>query len=50
LAPATAFEALLRERVDRLDRDLDGLWRRLNGLIFLVAGAVIAQVVLDIIR
>ena len=50
LSPATAFEALLRERVDGLDRALGELRGRLNGLIFLVVGAVIAQVVLDIIR
>ena len=46
LSPASTFDALLEQRISQLDRHVDELKTRVNGLIFLVAGAVIAQIVL----
>lgn len=50
LGPATAFDALLQERINALDRGLDELKGRVNGLIFLVLGAVVTQLVLGLVR
>lgn len=50
LGPATAFDALLQERINALDRGLDELKGRVNGLIFLVVGAVVTQLVLGLVR
>ena len=41
LGPASAYEALTRQMVERMTDDLDEIKGRLNGLLFLVAGAVI---------
>ena len=41
LGPASAYEALTRQMVERMVDDLDEIKGRLNGLLFLVAGAVI---------
>ena len=49
LSPQTPFEALLAERIKGLERQVDELKGRVNGLIFLVAGAVIVQVVLNLV-
>ena len=46
LSPASTFDALLEQRISQLERHVDELKTRVNGLIFLVAGAVIAQIVL----
>jgi len=43
---APAFRALVAQRLDALERDLAEVRARVNGLLFLVAGAVAAQVVL----
>ncbi len=43
---AAAFRAAVQERLRHLERELAELKGRINGLIFLVAGTVIAQVVL----
>ena len=43
---AAAFRAAVQERLRHLERELAELKSRINGLIFLVAGTVIAQVVL----
>lgn len=41
LGPASTYEALTRQMVERMADDLDEIKGRLNGLLFLVAGAVI---------
>lgn len=41
LGPASAYEALTRQMVERIADDLNEIKGRLNGLLFLVAGAVI---------
>lgn len=48
LSPASTFDALLDHRLDHLERQVDELKKRINGLVFLVIGAVVAQVVLSI--
>ena len=48
LSPASTFDALLDQRLDHLERHVEELKTRINGLVFLVIGAVIAQVVLSI--
>lgn len=50
LAPTTPFDALLEERLKGLERQVEELKGRVNGLIFLVVGAVVAQVVLGFFR
>jgi len=41
-----AFRQLVAERLRTLDRDLAEVRARINGLLFLVAGAAITQIVL----
>lgn len=48
VSPASTFDALLDQRLDHLERHVEELKTRINGLVFLVIGAVIAQVVLSI--
>ena len=48
LSPVSTFDALLDQRLDHLERHVEELKTRINGLVFLVIGAVIAQVVLSI--
>ena len=45
---AAAFRAAVEERLRNLERDMGDLKGRLNGLLFLVAGTVITQVVLKL--
>ncbi len=45
LGPASAYEALTRQMVERMADDLDEIKGRLNGLLFLVTGAVIIDAV-----
>ncbi len=47
---AAAFRAAVAQRLRNLERDVGELKGRLNGLIFLVAGTVIAQVVLKLVQ
>jgi len=49
LSPQTPFDALLAERIRGLEHQVEELKGRVNGLIFLVAAAVIAQVVLNLV-
>ena len=46
LSPDSAFDVQMRERVRGLEDGLKEVKGRVNGLIFLVVGAVVAQVVL----
>jgi hypothetical protein len=43
-----AFRAVVDERLRNLERQLDEVKGRVNGLIFLLAGAVASQIVLRI--
>ena len=48
LSPASTFDALLDQRLDHLERQVDELKTRINGLMFLVIGAVVAQIILSL--
>ena len=50
LSPASTFDALLDQRIKDLERHVGELKTRVNGLLFLVVGAVIVQVVLGLVR
>ncbi len=50
LSPRSTFDALLDTRLDGLERQVDELKGKVNGLMFLVAGAVMVQVVLSFFR
>jgi len=45
---AAAFRAAVEQRLRSLERDIGEMKGRLNGLIFLVIGTVIAQAVLKV--
>jgi len=49
LEPVSAYEVVTRQMVDGLRDDLQEIRGRINGLIFLVAGTAIAEVVTRII-
>ncbi|MBI2856275.1 MAG: hypothetical protein HYX93_05450 [Chloroflexi bacterium] len=49
LSPASTFDALLDQRIRDLERHVGELKTRVNGLLFLVVGAVIAQIVLGLL-
>jgi hypothetical protein len=46
---APAFRALVAERLRTLERDVAEVRARVNGLLFVVAGAVVTQVVLRLL-
>ena len=46
LAPGSAYEALTRQMVEALTGELDEIKGRLNGLLFMVAGAIVVDVAL----
>jgi hypothetical protein len=48
-ASAAAFRAAVELRLSSLEREVGDLKGRLNGLIFVVLGAVITQVVLRLV-
>ena len=48
LSPASTFDALLDQRLGHLERHVEELKKRINGLLLLVTAAVVAQVVLRI--
>lgn len=50
LSPRSPFDALLEARLKGLEQHVDELKGRVHGLIFLLAGAVIVQVVLSLFR
>ncbi len=45
---AAAFRAAVEQRMQNLERDIGELKSRLNGLIFVVLGAVITQLILKV--
>ena len=50
LSPRSAFDALLDARLNVLERQVDELKGRVNGLIFLVIAAVIVQIVISLLN
>ena len=50
LSPRSPFDALLDARLKTLERQVEELKGRVHGLMFLVAGAVVVQVVLSFFR
>ena len=46
LARASAYEALTRQMVEALTEELEEIKGRLNGLLFMVAGAIVVDVAL----
>ena len=49
LGPGSTFEALLDQRMGSLEAAVGELKERVNGLIFLVVGAALVQVVLRLV-
>lgn len=49
LAPCSPFGALLEERQQALEQQLAEVRSRVNGLIFLVVGTVVVQLVLRLV-
>lgn len=47
---AAAFRAAVQERLRALEREMAEVKGRVNGLIFLIAGTVAAQVILRLIQ
>ncbi len=47
---AAAFRAVVEQRLHNLEREMGDLKGRLNGLIFLVTGTVITQVILKLVQ
>ena len=48
LKPASAYEAVTRQMVESLAEDLREIKSRLNGLLFMVGGTVLLDVVLRV--
>lgn len=49
LGPATTYEAVTRQMVSAIEDDLREIKMRLNGLLFLVAGAVLTDLALRLV-
>ncbi len=47
--PPEAFRAIVAERLRALERDLAEVRTRVNGLLFVVAGAAVTQIVLRLL-
>lgn len=47
--PAPAFRVLVAERLRTVERDMAEVRTRINGLLFVVAGAVVTQLVLRLV-
>ena len=50
VAPASAFEAVVEQRLKELERQIEEVKGRVNGLIFLVVGTVLLEVVLRLVK
>ncbi len=48
--PGCPFGAVVRERLTDLQRQVEEVKERLNGLLFLVVGAVVVDIVLRLVR
>ena len=49
LGPSTTYEAVTRQMVSAIEDDLREIKMRLNGLLFLVAGAVLTDLALRLV-
>lgn len=49
LGPASAYEAVTRQMVEAMGKDLDEIKGRLNGVLFMVAGAIVIDVALRLV-
>ena len=47
---SAAFHAVVEERLRSLEKQLDEVKGRVNGLIFLIVGVVVTQVVLGLVK
>ncbi len=50
LKPTSPFEALLDQRLDHLEAQLQELKGRVSGLLWAILGAVVVQVVLGLMK
>ena len=50
VSPGCAFGALLDQRLADLEQSLDEMKTRLNGLIFLLIGTVLVEVIMRLVR
>ena len=50
ISPRSPFDALLEERLKALERQVEELKGRVHGLMFLIAGAVVVQIVVSFFR
>jgi len=50
LGPASIYEAVTRQMVESLTADLQEIKGRLNGLLFMVAGAMVVDIALRIVN
>jgi hypothetical protein len=50
ITPDSPFDALLEQRLKHLERQVEELKGRVNGLMLAVAGAVIVQIILGLLR
>jgi hypothetical protein len=50
LSPDSPFDALLQQRLESLERQVEELKGRVNGLVLAVVGAVIVQLILGLLR
>ena len=48
--PASPFDALLEQRMQALERQVEELKGRVNGLVLTVVGAVVVQLILGFFR
>jgi len=48
MRPGSAYEAVTRQMVEGLERELHEIRQRLDGLLFMVAGALVVDVVLRV--
>ena len=48
MRPASAYEAVTRQMVEGLGEELREIKGRLNGLVFMVAGAIVVDVVIRV--
>jgi hypothetical protein len=48
LGPASAYEAVTRQMVEALEADLREIKGRLNGVLWMVAGAIVVDVVMRV--
>ena len=50
LAPDSPFDALLEQRMRHLEHQVEELKQRVNGLMIMLAGAVVVQILLSLLR